>query len=153
MRTSKQLSVTLVNKPGRLSTILSALSKEKVTCLALSVMNGAQRGILRFVPDNVEAATEALEKLNVRFESADVLLVPISSQPGAFPHICERLAAEHLNIDYAYCSLSGVNGTRTGVLAIIKVNDLAKAQQVLSETGPGNPVRRKLPRRRPVHAR
>ena len=31
MQTAKQLSVTLVNKPGRLAAMLTALNKEKVT--------------------------------------------------------------------------------------------------------------------------
>ena len=35
MQTSKQLSVTLVNKPGRLATMLGALTKEKVGLRAL----------------------------------------------------------------------------------------------------------------------
>lgn len=150
MQISKQLSVTLVNKPGRLADVLSALNKEKVNCVALSVMNAGERGTLRFVPDDWKAATEALEQLNVRYEVADILLVTIPFQQGAFSKICERLAAEHLNIDYAYCSFGLAEGGKSKGHAVIKVNDLAKAQRVLAENGA---VRRKLPRRRPVYAR
>lgn len=150
MQTAKQLSVMLVNKPGRLAALLAALSKEKVSLRALSVMDSGERGTLRFVPDDVSAGKEVLEKANLRFDAADVLLVEISNQSGAFRKICERLAAEHLNIDYAYCSFDSGGGTKGGVLAVIKVNDLAKAQRVLSENGTTN---RRKPGRRPVHAR
>jgi hypothetical protein len=137
MQTAKQLSVSLVNKPGRLAAMLTALSKEKVNFRALSVMDSGERGTVRFVPDNFAAATKVLEQMNVRFDPSDVLLVEVPSQTGAFRKICERLAAEHLNIDYAYCSFNSAgpsHGSKGGVLAVVKVNDLAKAQRVLAES-------------------
>jgi hypothetical protein len=104
MQTAKQLSVKLVNKPGRLSDMLAALAKEKVTFRALSVMDSGERGTVRFVPDDFQSAAGVLDDINIRYEAADVLLADVPSQTGAFRKICERLAAEHLNIDYAYCS-------------------------------------------------
>jgi len=134
MQTAKQLSVTLVNKPGRLAALLAALNKEKVNLRAFAVMDSGERGTLRFVPDDFPAAREVLEKVNLRFEASDVLLVEV-----------------HLNIGYAYCSFNSGGGAKGGVLAVIKVNDLAKAQRVLSENG--TTARRTRPGRRPVHAR
>jgi hypothetical protein len=150
MRTAKQLSVSLVNKPGRLADVLGALAKGKVNFLALSVMDSRDRGTVRFVPDEFSAATEVLEKLNIRFDASDVLLVDVPSQNGAFRNICERLATDHLNIDYAYCSVNSERGAKGNMLAVIKVNDLAKAQRVLQTNGHS---KRQLPGRRPVHAR
>lgn len=43
MQTAKQLSVSLVNKPGRLADMLTALSKEKVNFRALAVMDSGER--------------------------------------------------------------------------------------------------------------
>ncbi len=149
MQMAKQLSVSLINKPGRLAALLASLSKEKVSFRALSVMDSGERGTLRFVPDELETATDVLEKTSVRFDTTDVLLVEIPNQSGGFRKICERLAADHLNIDYAYSSFNSGKG-KGGVLAVIKVNDLAKAQRVLS--GNGTTARRK-PGRRPVYAR
>jgi len=151
MQTAKQLSVMLVNKPGRLAALLAALNKEKVNLRALAVMDSGERGTLRFVPDDFLAATQVLEKANLRSDATDVLLVDVPSQAGAFRRICERLAADHLNIDYAYCSFSAGSASKGGVLAVIKVNDLAKAQRVLTENG--STTRRTRPGRRPVHAR
>jgi len=149
MQTAKQLSVSLVNKPGRLAAMLAALNKGKVNFRALVVMDSGDRGKVRFVPDQDQfaAATQVLDKLNIRYEAADVLLVEVPNQPGAFRKICERLAAEHLNIDYAYASFAE-RGAKGGGLAVIKVNNLAKAQQVLGENG-APATRRRLPVRRP----
>ena len=153
MQTAKQLSVSLLNKPGRLAAMMTALGKEKVNFLALSVMDSGERGCVRFVPDNLDAAMELLQDMNVHYDAADVLLVEVPSQTGAFRKICEKLAAEHLNIDYAYCSFAPSKGSKMGVLAVVKVNDLVKAQRVLGETG--NTVSRtpRRPGRRPAYAR
>ncbi|NQT15600.1 MAG: hypothetical protein HQ582_22780 [Planctomycetes bacterium] len=151
MQTVKQLSVNLVNKPGRLSGMLDALNKGKVNFRALAVMDSGNRGTVRFVPDDFAAATKVLGQIDVAYDAADVLLVEIPGQAGAFRKVCERLASDHLNIDYAYSSFAGERGGKGGGLAVIKVNDLAKAQRVLSENGARR--RRVQPGRRPTHAR
>ena len=82
----------------------------------------------------------------------DVMLVDVPKQAGAFRKVCERLATEHLNIDYAYSSFASQSGTKGGGLAVVKVNIPAKAQKVLDTN---NHARRKKaqPGRRPAHAR
>ena len=152
MQTATQLSVSLVNKPGKLAAVLTALSKEKVNLQALSVMDTRGRSTLRMVPDDPALARSALETIGATFEEHEVLLVSLPGQSGAFSKVCERLAAEHLNIDYAYSSFAQAKGAKAGPLAVIKVNHLAKAQRVLSE-GVSTESRRKKPGRRPVHAR
>lgn len=152
MRTAKQLSVSLVNKPGRLATMLAALSKGKVNLLALVVMDSSKRGVVRFVPDDFQTALECLDQMNASYELADVLLIETPRQEGAFRKICERLAAEHLNIDYAYCAFGG-GSAKGGPLAIIRVNDLVKAQRILGENGATARRRQPSQGRRPVYAR
>ena len=151
MQTAKQFSVRLVNKPGRLSSVLSALAKEKVELVALSVMDAGERSTLRFVPDDPALARSALETHQTEFDVSDILMVEISGRNGAFRNICERLANEHLNVDYAYGSCSQ-HGGRGHSSVIVKVNDLAKAQRVLSDARMRN-GRAKSIRRRPVQAR
>jgi hypothetical protein len=153
MQTAKQVSVSLVNKPGRLAAMLAALNKEKVDFRALSVMDSGDRGTVRFVPDDVAAATGVLDKINIRYEVADVLLVDVPKQPGAFRNICERLASEHLNIDYAYSSFASQSGLKGGGLAVVKVNNLAKAQKVLGETNHARRKKAPVVRRPPARVR
>jgi hypothetical protein len=131
--------------------MLTALNKGKVNFKALAVMDSGDRGRVRFVPDDFSAATAVLDKLNVRYDAATVLLVEVPKQAGAFRRICERLAAEHLNIDYAYSSFAEPGG-KVGGLAVLKVNNLGKAQKVLSENGTPR-SRKQLPVRRPMRGR
>jgi len=153
MQTAKQISVRLVNKPGRLASMLDALHKGKVDFRALAVMDSGDRGTVRFVPDDVASATQVLDKINIRYDVADVLLVEVPKQPGAFRKVCARLAAEHLNIDYAYSSFASQSGAKGGGLAVVKVNNLTKAQKILGENNHAR--RKKAPpvRRPPAHAR
>ena len=81
-----------------------------------------------------------MQAMNTSFTEADVLLVELRNQPGALAHVCETLAAEHINIEYAYCSSGGRNGK---VLGIFKVANAEKASRVLSVS----PNNRRLERR------
>lgn len=152
METAKQLSVSLVNKPGRLAAMLNALHKQKVGFRALVVMDSGDRGKIRFIPDNHEAAVQVLKQNNISYETTTVLLVELPAQQGAFRNICERLADNHLNIDYAYCSFAQPGKAKGAVMAVFKVNNLAKAQRVLQENG-AQAHREKQVGRRPIHAR
>lgn len=154
METARQLSVQLVNRPGHFSAVLTALNKEKVALRAFSVMDSGKRSTLRFVPDDSAAARNALDSLNAKYDECEVLLAAVSNQSGGLPKTCQRLADEHLNIDYAYGALSSPLGAKGGNMAVIKVNDLVKAQRVLGEPPAGaNSRPKKKPGRRPVHAR
>jgi hypothetical protein len=146
MRCAKQLSIRLSNKPGRLANVLAAFAKDKVAIGSLVVMDSGDHGTVRMVPEDVAVAKGTLDGLNVEYDEVDVLLVDVPNRAGAFRNICRQLAAEHLNIDYAYGSHEAVKGSH---LAVIRVNDLAKAQRVLAEAAAGNGRTRRQPVRRP----
>lgn len=150
MEIAKQLSVRLVNKPGRLSALLESLQKAKVELQALAVMDSGDRGTIRFVPDSFQAAVDVLAAASLEYDQTEVLLVDVPTQPGAFARVCDRLASEHLNIDYAYTSFGSRNG---GAVAVVRVNDLSKAQRVLSDNSAAATRKKTQPGRRPAHAR
>lgn len=131
MRTHKQITVFLENKPGRLSQILSELAKHKINIVALTVMDSHEHGVLRLVTENEDEAAKAILGLNAPSTESDVLGVELKNQPGALAHVCEVLAGEHINIEYAYCSSGGRNGK---VFGIFKVSNLEKARKVLNDS-------------------
>lgn len=130
MQTRKQVTIFLENRPGRLAQILSALANGKINIVALSVMDRHEHGVLRLVTEDEAATARALQTINSHFTESDVLAVELKNQPGALAHVCERLAEEHIAIDYAYCSSGGRNGK---VFGIFKVSNLEKAQRILGE--------------------
>jgi hypothetical protein len=140
MPTTKQITVFLENKPGRLAHVLSSLAREKVNLTALSVMDRHEHNVLRLVADNTAQAAKVLQTLNIPFTETEVLLVELRNQPGALARVCETLAGEHIGIDYAYCSSGGRNGR---VYGVFKVSNTDKATRVLGESG-NNVARRRL---------
>ncbi len=129
MATRKQITVFLENKPGRLAQVLSVLADHKINIVALSVMDRHEHGVLRLVTDDEAATMRVIRDSNTHCTETDVLAVELKNQPGALAHICEMLAAEHISIEYAYCSSGGRNGK---VFGIFKVANVEKAQRVLA---------------------
>src|SRR5438477_4348168 len=148
MQTAKQISVFLENKPGRLANVLLALAREKVNIAALTVMDSHEHNVLRFVADDLDRTRQVLKGLSIPFAESEVMLVELRNQPGELAHVCELLGAEHINIEYAYCSSGGKNGKTAGIL---KLSNAAKAMKVLAEA-PNNSVRRRL-EQRPLRSR
>jgi hypothetical protein len=148
METAKQVSVFLENKPGRLANVLSALAREKVNIVALTVMDSHEHSVLRLVANDLPRTQQVLQSLGSRYTESEVLLVELRNQPGALARVCEALAAEHINIEYAYCSSGGRNGR---VLGVFRVSNSDKAMRVLAEPL-GNSARRR-PERRPPRDR
>ena len=147
MPISKQISVFLENKPGRLANILSALAGEKVNLNAMTVMATPETGVLRFVSDDKGKAHTALKNLGTRYSEADVVLLELRNQPGAMAHVCETLAGQHINVEYAYSGPGGRNGKSIGVF---KVSNTEKAARILAASPNNN--RRRMGRR-PMHTR
>jgi hypothetical protein len=136
--TAKQVSVWLENKPGRLASVCTALSGDKVNITAVTIGESKERSVLRMVTDDLAKTRKVLAGLNVPFEEQEVVLVEMRNQPGALAQVCEQLAGEHINIDYAYCSAGSKNGKTIG---IFKVSNLAKCLKVLAE-GTGTRAKR-----------
>jgi hypothetical protein len=129
--TAKQLSVWLENKPGRLASVCTALSSEKINITAVTVGESKERSVLRMVTDDLSGTRKVLKGLSVPFEEQDVVVVEMRNQPGALAQVCEQLAGEHINIEYAYCSAGSKNGKTLG---IFRVSNLAKCLKVLAES-------------------
>ncbi len=127
--TRTQITVFLENKPGRLAKVLSDLAHQKVNIVALAVMDHSEQPVLRLVPDDEALAAKFFQGSHISFTEDEILAVELKNQPGALAHVCEVLAAEHINIEYAYCSSGGRNGK---VFGIFKVSSLDKAQKVLA---------------------
>jgi hypothetical protein len=146
METTKQVSVFLENKPGRLAKVLASLEREKINVTGLTVMDSHEHSVLRVVTSDLAKTGQVLRGLGTPYTETEVLLVELRNQPGALAHICEQLAAEHINIDYCYVSAGGKNGKTLGVF---KVSNTDKAMRLLGQTN--NHRARRLVGRRPMH--
>jgi hypothetical protein len=143
-----EVTAHLENKPGRLAKICSALADEKVNIQALCVMGNAGRSVLRFVTDDLEPTRRVLTSLGTESEVAEVVAVEIDNKPGGLARVLERLASEHINIEYAYSAPSAVNGRALG---IFHMSNPKRGLQILTDAAANGADRDAG--RRPLHSR
>ena len=143
-----EITAFLENKPGRLAKICSAMAHEKVDLRALSVMDANGRSVLRFVTDQIEETRKVLTSLGTEFTLSEVLAVEMENKPGALAKVLERLAEDHINIEYAYSASSNSPGRSLG---IFHTSNPKKALQLLSEST--NHASGPPQQRRPLHSR
>jgi hypothetical protein len=144
-----EVTAHLDNKPGRLAKICSALAHEKVNIRALSVMDTNGRSVLRLVTDDLEPTKRVLTSLGTEQTWSDILAVEMDNKPGALAKVLERLAEEHINVEYAYGSSASAGGRTLG---LFHTSNPKKALQVLSESV-GNGSDQNSQGRRPLHVR
>src|SRR5262245_322550 len=137
VHTDTQFSIFLINRPGVLSRVVQKLAKDKINIIALSMMDSTEHGVLRLVVEDPAKARACLAELDLPKQETTVLAATLPNRPGALADVVDRLAAEHINIHYAYCT-TGPSGGKT--IGVFKVADQNKAIHVLSERRP----RRKL---------
>jgi hypothetical protein len=130
MRVDTQFSIFLINKPGVLAQVTSALARSRVNIVALSLSDSGEHGVLRVLPDDTEKTRQVLGTTHDRWTETDVLALELQNEPGAFAAAAECLAVNHVNISYAYCTGGAKGGKST---AVFKVADMNKAKKALSE--------------------
>src|SRR4051812_21376912 len=130
-RTDIQFSVFLVNKPGVLAQVTSALAEANLNVLAMTLVDSQEHGVLRVVTDAPANTRAVLSKLNLPMTETEVLCLDLSNRPGALADVATLLGQNHVNINYAYCTSGAPGGRTTG---IFKVADVKKAVHVLKES-------------------
>lgn len=128
MHITSQFSIFMVNKPGVLAQVLGEFARAKLNVVAMTVMDSAENGVMRVVLEGPEKARQLLTRLNMPFSETEVLCVTLANRSGALANVAEKLAKEHINISYAYCTAGAKGGRTTGVL---KVADVGKAIKLL----------------------
>jgi len=125
-----QFSIFMVNKPGVLAQVLSEFARAKINIIAMTMMDSVEHGVMRVVFAAPKKAKEVLAKLNMPYNETEVLCVTLDNKSGALATVAEKLARNHINISYAYCTAGAKGGRTTGIL---KVADVKKAIRVLQK--------------------
>ncbi len=130
MYITMQFSIFMVNKPGVLAQVLGEFAQAKINIIAMTMMDSVEHGVMRIVFASPKKAKEVLAKLNMPHNETEVLCVTLTNKSGALATVAEKLAKNHINISYAYCTAGAKGGRTTGVL---KVADVKKAIRVLQQ--------------------
>lgn len=131
----EQLSVFVENQPGRLEAILEVLERKQISIRALSISETAEFGIVRMILDRTEAGHEALRQAGFTTRTDWILATEIPDVPGGLLNgVARPLADAGINLKYFYAYIEPVTDK---ALAVIKTDDLEKAEQVLKSRAGG----------------
>ena len=123
--TSKQISVFIENRKGRLKEILHVLKEKDVNILSMSLADTAEYGLLRIIADKAEAGKVALTAAGFSCMLSDVFIVRVPHVPGALQGILQVIADEELSVEYMY----GLSAEAAGASIVVKISDTQRAEE------------------------
>lgn len=99
MAIQSELTVRVQNMPGALGRLCQVLADERVNILALSL---EPTGNLHLLVDNPVHAAGLLRDRHYQVSERDVLYTTVPNVPGALARVTAMLAAEGVNLEYAF---------------------------------------------------
>jgi hypothetical protein len=128
---TKQVSVFVENKPGRLVAMLDALKAENMNIRALCIAEGADFGIVRMILSDPAKGVEAMRKAGFTITETTVLQAEMPDEPGGLlDTVAKPLAEAGINLEYFYAFIDPSPGKANIVL---KVSDPDRAVKVLNK--------------------
>ncbi len=127
MPITRQISVFLENRPGRLGSLCEVLSDEGINIQAIMVPSGTDYGIVHLIVDRHEDALQLLDSRGYRTYTSRVLDVEVEDHPGALAELADRLSQANVDVKYAYSAVASGRGR-----LILAVSDVERGHEVLS---------------------
>jgi hypothetical protein len=125
----KDCAIQLTNHPGDLARVAQALSRGRVNIKALAAVSSGGQAIAHIIPDDIDAARNAFQSANIRFQENEVHLVLLENKPGQLADVTNRLGDEKINLEALY-----VTGITDDMVEVAIVSDNPKkAKKVLEE--------------------
>jgi hypothetical protein len=129
MEIATQLALFLANKPGTLAAVCDALAAEDINIFGLTISDTVDHAVVRMVVSDHVRALSIFEEHGTLVVENEVLILEHDNKPGTLSRIAKKLAAENVNIEYAY--LASAPTAAKGLL-IFRPNNLKKAFEILS---------------------
>jgi hypothetical protein len=120
MKTERQLSIFLENKPGVLAEMCRDLAAHRINLRALTVADHVDHAVVRLVVDKPTKAIHVLEERGALVVVSEVMAVSVADKPGALASLARKLARQQVNIDYLYGSSTHGGGRVTLYLRVSK---------------------------------
>jgi hypothetical protein len=94
------LAVTLAeDRPGALAKAISCIGAAGINIDGYSEMNG----VVHVLTTELLSARQCLTKAGFQeVQEQDVVVVPVSNEPGAAARVFQRIAEAHINVRYSY---------------------------------------------------
>ena len=128
---TKQISVFIENRKGRLGEILDVLKSSDVNILSLSLSDTAEYGLLRVIADRPKAGKDALTQAGFSCMLTDVFIINVPHTPGSLQNILRVISDEELSVEYMY----GLSFGGDEASIVVKTSDKDKALDVFTRHG------------------
>lgn len=119
---TKQLSVFMENRSGRLEDVLKTLAEHDINMTALSLADTSEYGMLRMVVSDAEKARNTLRENGFSASLTDVICVEVENESGSLLKKMERLLEAGISVEYMYAFSKGDQA-----MAVLKCTDLDAA--------------------------
>ncbi|MBI3410895.1 MAG: hypothetical protein HY040_21385 [Planctomycetes bacterium] len=123
----RDFTIHLTHRPGELGRVANILGNASVNLKSVAAMAFGNQGAVRLIPDDIEAARDALRQANVRFEESELVTVLRENRAGELADVADRLSNAGLNMHALY--VVGLEGDL--VELAIAVDDVKKAKKAL----------------------
>lgn len=129
---TKQISVFIENKKGRLAALTKVLGDSGVDLIALSIADTTNFGILRCIVSDPEKALKVLSDAGFTANTTEVLAVEVPDRPGGLAEVLNYLNDGNIAVEYLY---SFVRTASESALILFRVDDVQRAVEVLMRNG------------------
>ncbi|HTV48517.1 MAG TPA: acetolactate synthase [Phycisphaerae bacterium] len=128
----RQVSVFVENRVGALASLMGIFDNSNVKTLALTVMQGFDCAIVRFVFSDTDMAVRILTQCDYRYTVCELVAVemPGGSSVDGLGKIGKALLSAEIDIHYLYGLITNPNRSAA---VVIHVDNPALASMVLAE--------------------
>jgi len=125
---TKQISVFIDNRPGRLASVAQVLKEAGIDIRAISMADAPDFGIFRIVVEDTDRARAALKQRGFVTEVNHVIAVEVNDRPGGLADVLAVFAEHQLNVEYMYAFLTERAGK---AIIFFRFEDTDRAVEVL----------------------
>jgi len=130
----EQITISLKDKTGGLTTIAQILAANGINILTLSLADREDDdlGTLRLIVNDTEMAEQLLQENGYQTSSTNVLILKVPDKPGGLASVLTALHDSNMSIKYVYAfsQRRGESG-----LIIFRIDNPDKAETILGNAG------------------
>lgn len=128
--TIKQISLFLENKFGRLSELLSILSKADVHIVSATIADTSDYGLMRLITSDQQKAFNVLKENGVLVSMNEVVAISVEPKAAEFAQVIGLFTRRGISIEYMYCFSFGGK-----LVLVMRCSDLAAVREVVRDNG------------------
>ena len=123
----RDFAIQLTHRPGELGRVAHALARAGVNIKSVAGMAVKNQVLVRLIPDDVDAARNALRESSIPFEEHELATVLLENKAGELEDVAIKLSNANINLEAVY--VVGLDGDL--VELALAVDDVKKAKKLL----------------------